>query len=997
MKRLIFLSVVAWLIGSSASLLAQGVQTGTIRGVVTDQQDLAVPGVTVTATSPSLQGPRSTVTDPEGLYVIRALPPGDYEIRYELSGFGTVMKETVVPLGLTVVQDIALRPAGVAETVQVSGDLPAPIDTPIVGGNYKQQEIEALATPRTIDGIAQFAPGVTQTGPNQGNESGSIGQVVINGAFAFDNVFMINGVDVNDNLFATPQNLFIEDAIEETQVLTSGISAEYGRFTGGVINAITKSGGNIFSGSGRINFQNPSWTTESPFEECSDLALVACAGPTEHLDSVSRIYEGTFGGPIVRDRLWFFASGRHATLNGQTTLAQTGIQLPTSDRNKRGEIKLTGTVRNNHTIQGAYLNDPRKRTNNSGVQSLVIDPHSETDRENPNWYAYTNYRGVAGTNALVELQFSERRYSNSGDGGTSTAIADSPFVGTCYCTIFNAPYFDANDPETRDNRQLTGNITNYWNRAGRHETKYGYEFFRSHRTGGNSQSSTSYVFGVDFLAAGGVPVLDATGRPTPVFVPGQSYLYYYPASRGAAMNVDNNSAFVQDHWIISDQWSADLGARFERVSAVSTGDIQSIAAARIVPRLALAYDVKGDGNQIWHVTYGQYSGRYNEAQIGANSPVGNPAEIQSFYQGPAGQGYSFAPGMDVANYPITAANASVVDPVKNIFMADGLKSPLVHEFSTSYGVNLFGGRGFAEGSYIFRKTTNLIEDFQDRTTGVTNVVVQGITVPSTNIVYRNADSDLAWRRYQGLVFQSRYRIRNNWSVNGHYTVQLENDGTYEGEETNDPGDISPIGNFPEIYSAARYFPEGRLQSFQRNRFRLWSIYNFGMGTGGDLSVSGLWRVEGARPYSLAIRNLGITDTQASILAAAGYPDVPGLAHTFFGGRGTERFPGYGLVDASINYTVPVFRSVRPWVKLDIYNLLNNRKLIAWNTTISPNAAGPTDGLGLATTFVPGANFGRANGNTVTNLNYTGIDTFPKAFSGAPPGGRTFRVAVGFRF
>ena len=94
---------------------------------------------------------------------------------------------------------------------------------------------------------------------------------------------MINGVDVNDNLSATPQNLFIEDAIEETQVLTSGIPAEYGRFTGGVINAITKSGGNMFSGSGRINFLNPSWTTETPFEECQDMSIVACSTPTEHL------------------------------------------------------------------------------------------------------------------------------------------------------------------------------------------------------------------------------------------------------------------------------------------------------------------------------------------------------------------------------------------------------------------------------------------------------------------------------------------------------------------------------------------------------------------------------------------------------------------------------------------------------------------------------------------------------------------------------------------
>ena len=132
-------------------------------------------------------------------------------------------------------------------------------------------------------------------------------QVVINGAFAFDSAFLVNGVDVNDNVLAQPQSLFIEDAIEETQVLTSGISAEYGRFSGGVINAITKSGGNLFSGSGRDQFQNPSWTTETPFEASRPVPIV-------HTDDLQQVYEGTFGGPLVRDRLWFFTSGRYAAL-----------------------------------------------------------------------------------------------------------------------------------------------------------------------------------------------------------------------------------------------------------------------------------------------------------------------------------------------------------------------------------------------------------------------------------------------------------------------------------------------------------------------------------------------------------------------------------------------------------------------------------------------------------------------------------------------------------
>jgi hypothetical protein len=156
----------------------------TIRGAARDQQNLAVPGVAVTATSPVLQGPRTTVTDVQGGYVLRLLPPGEYQVRYELSGFATLTRNAVVPLGLPVEQDVSMRAAGVAESVQVTGDLPAPIATPVVGANYTRDEIEALATPRTIDGIAQLSPGVTQTGPNQGTEGGSVGQVVINGAFA---------------------------------------------------------------------------------------------------------------------------------------------------------------------------------------------------------------------------------------------------------------------------------------------------------------------------------------------------------------------------------------------------------------------------------------------------------------------------------------------------------------------------------------------------------------------------------------------------------------------------------------------------------------------------------------------------------------------------------------------------------------------------------------------------------------------------------------------
>ena len=973
--------------GFAASAFAQGVQTGTIRGTVQDQQGLAVPGVTITATSSALQGPRSTVSDAEGNFTLAALPAGQYEVTFELAGFKTVKQTSSVSVGLQVTQNVTLTTGTLSENVQVVAETPSVIATPTIGANIRKEEIDALATARTIQGIATLSPNLTERSPNAG-------QVVINGAFAWDNVFMVNGVDVNDNLFANPQNLFIEDAIEETTVLTSGISAEYGRFSGGVVNAITKSGGNRFSGSYRINFLNPAWTVETPFERsATNPATGAAKSVTNYTDDLQNTQEATFGGPILRDRIWFFGAGRYQKTLTPTTLPETGISLDSEDMNRRGEVKVTGTVRPNHTLQAGYLNNYRERTNNSGLQSFIIDPASEVDRTNPNWYYFANYRGLKG-NLMFEAQYSQRKFKFADDGGTSTNIVDSPFISlTCAC-LYNAPYFDATDPENRNNQQITGNATAFWNGAGRHETKVGYEFFRSQRTGGNSQSSTSYVFNADFELIG--------GEPTPHFVPGETYVENYIATRGATMNINNNSAFLQDNWTISDRLTAQLGLRFEQVKVESTGEIISVnTSPRVVPRVGMSYSLTGDGATILHATYGQYSGRYSEAQVGGNSPVGSPAVLSRYYTGPECIGYetNCAAGFALANYPINAANLERVEvPLANIFVDEKVKTPLTHEFSTSLGRTINGGKGYGEVSYVYRRTGNMVEDFTTLADGTTDVTFNGISAGRvSNVVYRN--SDIGWREYQAMVFQSRYRFFDRLTFNGNYTLQLKNHGNYEGEGTNTPGSTSIIGDYPEATSEARHYPEGRLQSYQRHKVRAWAIYDLGMGRAGSLSLSGLLRVDSGLAYSLAQRNVAATATQRALLTAAGYPDSLGTAMVFFGERGSETFKGYGLFDVSAHYNVPVFRDLRPWVKFDVYNVMNNQKLIAWNTTVSQNAATSADNLGLRTGYTPSAQFGKASGNTVTNLNQTAIPTYaPTGFGGTNGnGGRTFRVSAGLRF
>ena len=159
-----------------------------------------------------------------------------------------------------------------------------------------------------------------------------------------------------------------------------------------------------------------------------------------------------------------------------------------------------------------------------------------------------------------------------------------------------------------------------------------------------------------------------------------------------------------------------------------------------------------------------------------------------------------------------------------------------------------------------------------------------------------------------MVLQSRYRFFDRLTVNGNYTLQLRNHGNYEGEGTNTPGSTSIIGDYPEAFSEARHYPEGRLQNFQRHKLRAWAIYDLGLGRAGSMSVSGTAARRfgpGLQPGRSATSRA--TATQRNILTAAGYPDSLGTAMVFFGERGSETFPGYGLLDLSAHYNVPVFR------------------------------------------------------------------------------------------
>jgi len=960
------------LVASVPPALAQGVQTGVITGVITSADGLSLPGLTVTATSPNLQGPRSAVTDANGVYYLRGLTPGLYVVTYEIPSFQTASREDVeVNAGGLATVDVTMQLAGVDELVIVNAEAPSVIATPRTSQTYTKAEVDVLPVGRRPLDIAELTPGVTTTVFNAS-------QLTLSGSVGHDNVFMVNGVDINDNVFGTPNNLFIEDAVEETTVQTHGISAQYGRFSGGVINIITRSGGNTFTGSFREGLSNPAWIGQTPLEKAANI---------KHADVVSKTHEGTFGGPLMRDRLWVFAAGRYETANMPNTFAQNGAGYTRTDTNRRGELKFTGTFAATQTVQASFIGNSTEQANASAINAAaLLDAGMLKTRQLPNRLMALNYHGSITPLLYADAQYSEKKQSFENNGGTSTDIRNSPFR-TLGATVpgglfYNAPYFDATDPESRNNRQLTGSLAYLLatDRFGSHELKGGGEYFVSEGIGGNSQSSTGIVFVTDYLTSGGAPVRDSTGKPVPVFTPGVTEIWTFIARRGARIDINTTSFYLQDRWVASRRLTLDLGTRIETVNSDATGTSDGVSTTSIVPRLGAAYDVQGNGSTVLLATYGHYSGKYSHVQFGVNTNVGRPDEVDYSYAGPAGQGFDFAPAFDLNNYPNVVFAAF---PTANVSLADGVQSPLTREFTLGIGREL-GQRAHVRATYAWRNTSRFLEDFIDLSRGITNIPLVG---PATNRVYDNVD-DLD-RSYQAFMVQSGYRLRDNLRVDGHYTAQLKNEGNFPGEAAGRPGITSIYGDYPEIFGPAldRLLPEGRFDNFQRHKLRVATMYNQSLGRFGSVDLAPIWRVNSGGVYNLTA-NIALPAVQRA--RNPGYPTADINAATretvFFGDRGAYDFKGYGVMDFAASYNLTVWRTLRPWFKVELYNVFNNQKLIAWDRTVTANAAAAFDANGIPTDYIRGARFGQA----------TAGNHFPQPWPGQN-GGRATRLAFGVRF
>ncbi len=404
-------------------------------------------------------------------------------------------------------------------------------------------------------------------------------QVTISGAPSYDNVFLVDGVVVNENLRGQPHNLFIEDAVQETTVLAGGVSAEYGRFTGGVVSTLTKSGGNRFSGSFRDSFTNPEWTEKTPW-------------PTEadHVDKVDQIYEATLGGRILKDRLWFFGAGRLAERSQQRFTVVTNLPYTNGFDETRWEGKLTAQIARGHNLVASYLDIKNDETNNFFGNILDLDSLVPI-RSLPNSLFALNYTGVITRNLMIEGQYANKKFAFENSGGRFTDRINGTLLVDTNLRRFHSPTFcGVCSFEERNNDSWLGKGTYYLDtpNLGSHSIILGVENFAEERIANNHQE------GSDFRVSSVTSIIDGT-TVYPRFGSAAVIQYQPILSNSEGTDFQTLSVFVNDKWDLNRNWSFNVGLRFDKNDGKDADGHTVSDAAAFSPRLGLAWDVTGKG------------------------------------------------------------------------------------------------------------------------------------------------------------------------------------------------------------------------------------------------------------------------------------------------------------------------------------------------------------------------------------------------------------------
>ncbi len=635
---------IALVLITAASAAAQN--QGSLRGYAKDDQGGALPGVTVTAVSPALIRPASTVTDAEGYYRLINLPPGTYVLTAELAGFATYRREDILlRAGANFQVDIAMKLGTLQETVTVTGESPMLEVTKssnvlnISGEFQREMPIQAR---RNWSDFLEITPGVHSRPFDDGS-----GRMVYfgHGTEHFAHVIQLEGAIASN--YNDAQVTYIAmgaDMIDDVQVKTGGVDASAPMGTGLNINVITKSGGNVFKGSAAFAYQPSGWNGDNT-NNCTDSPgchpQTSTSGGGTPTTAIVRQLDAGIGGPIRKDKVWFFGSLRRADLESGISRTSDNVRYlklfypnvdlfnnTTSSWQPYG--KVTAKLTPSQEFAAFYQHD-----------RLLATGDREYDYSRAQLYStggslyggkLTSVWGQRTTSTIVVA------YNNK--GGSDASTYDN-FNGTGPDTIVHASAFANGSRMVGTGRLIQGgnlesgfqslSPSSLWTVrgdltyfkdgfAGSHELQTG--FFAEPRSRYNTENR--YINGGFTLEERAMVDPNDASKGTVPFH--RQYVSQLDIQTRQARDRDLG-LYVQDNWRPTPRLTASIGLRVDFVKRVDElFNIVREDSRTVQPRFGFSYLVTADAKNVLRGSYvrvgEQMMGRDGVTLFGGNSRVG---------------------------------------------------------------------------------------------------------------------------------------------------------------------------------------------------------------------------------------------------------------------------------------------------------------------------------------------------------------------------------------
>lgn len=680
--------VAGWMAGVLLALSASPVMAqtgdGALRGYVKDESGAILPGVTVTATSPELLVPVVSVTDETGLYRLNRLPPGTYVVTAELTGFSTTRREGILMrAGSTFTVDLQMGLSNLQETITVTGESPM-IDSskPTTSIVLDRELIRAapITSRRLFSDALDLAPGISSRNVDDG-----VGRraYYFKGAVIFSHIFTLEGAPAGSFLDSSAHSIgFGGDTVQDSELKLSGVDASSPTGTGVVMNVLAPRGGNQFRGAFVYDYQNVDWNADNTKGG-------SAPGGNPTAQSVDQ-FDFSLGGPIVKDKVWFFTAFRRADLSNGISRSEFNVQnVQANDPNfqnfdnfmesKQPFVKVTAQLNSSHEVTGFFQNDRSRYSSNRELDNRPYLFNSTGGslyhgRINSVWtnqlttsFAY-NYNDKRGNDADT--------YADLAITGPQRAIHQNAFTqqgiqaGTgSLARLDNPASISLSDAHMT---VIRADLTYYktgW--AGGHEFKAGLwaapemvrETTTEYTNNGFSLQEDRYTNGVD--PSGGYSPFHLQYR-TPTLVP-------------TIRERDRDIAFyLQDSWTPSPRLTANVGLRVDfikRHDDVLNIDRQKSTAVQ--PRLGVSYLLTEDARNVVRASYGRLYEQVNGRDYIVTFGTLGAVETTNVYIDKAG-----------ARTSVVTPPTRSLDP--NLLFDKNLHQPYVDEFSVGYNRQLRG-------------------------------------------------------------------------------------------------------------------------------------------------------------------------------------------------------------------------------------------------------------------------------------------------------------------